>query len=185
MKQLLLTTFTLLSLNAFTQTYAKVYIWNVAPDTVYRGDSVDVDFKFDPPVVSPFADSTFMQFDDGTASALPKIWIDKWSNLYNYPRSYAGTPDSTYRVRIKVPITALPGVCKIIGRGGSYSQPFYVKSQVTTGIKTHTNSDARVIETRYFNLLGEEITNPTSGQKFIKTNFYEDDSFSSKLIMML
>ena len=171
-----------LSFSAYSQNYAKVYIWKVSPDTAYQGDTITVDFKFEEPVVQPSIDTTFMQLMNAVG-AFSYVWKDKWQNLYSYPRSYTGTPDSTYRVKIKVPVATLPGDCRIYGRGGSFL-PFYTKARTATAIKINRSVND-IIEVRYFSLSGAELSEPVAGQKVIRVNFYNDGAFESKLIMVL
>lgn len=182
MKRLLLVTLTLLSLSAFSQNYAKVYIWEVAPDSAYQGDTITVGFKFEEPVQSPKIDTTFIQLYDNSSST-PFVWKDKWQNLYSYPKKEVGFQDSIYLVKIVVPVTTRPGDCRVYGRGGSYL-PLYVKTRTATSIKTN-KSELKIKSVRYFSLSGAELSEPVVGQKMIKVEVYEDDSFSSNLIMML
>jgi hypothetical protein len=134
MKRLLLVTLTLITFSAFSQNYAKVYIWEVSPDTVYQGDTITVGFKFDEPVQNPKLDTTFMQILDGSGRT-PFVWKDTWQNLYSYPKKEVGFQDSIYIVKIVVTITTQAGDCRVIGRGGSYL-PLYVKAKTATSIKT-------------------------------------------------
>lgn len=181
MKKLLLAALTLFTFSAYSQTYAKIYIWKISPDTVFAGDSVTVDFKFEEPQQNPKADTTSMQIYYGPGYT-PFIWMDKWQNIYNYPKKEVGFQDSVYLVKLRIPTNTTPGDCRIYGRGGDYL-PFYVKARTTAVILNKTV--VKVKETRYYNLLGAELPEALPGVRVIRVTIYEDGSYSSSLVMML
>ena len=181
MKRLLLAALILFTFSAYSQTYAKIYIWKISPDTVFAGDSITVDFKFDEPQQNPKIDTTFMQVYYGSGFT-SYIWKDKWQNIYNYPKKEVGFQDSVYQVRVRIPTNTMVGDCRIYGRGGSYL-PFYVKARTTAVILNKTV--VKVKETRYYNLLGAELPEALPGVRVIRVIIYEDGSSSSSLVMML
>lgn len=182
MKRLLLVALTLISISAQSQTWAKVYIWKVTPDTAFLGDTVTVDFKFDEPLQNPKIDTTFMQFMDAVG-AFTYVWKDKWQNIYSYPKKEVGFQDSVYQVKVRVPLTLRPGDCRVYGRGGSF-QNVYTKVKTATAVLLN-RSEQKVKETRYYNLLGAELPEAVTGVRLIRVTVYEDGSTESKLIVML
>jgi len=181
MKNLLFIAAVLLSLSSYSQTWARVYIWKISPDTVFAGDSVTVDIKFDEPQQNPKIDTTFMQVYYGSGFTA-YIWKDKWQNIYNYPKREVGFQDSVYQVRVRIPTNTMAGDCRIYGRGGDYL-PFYVKARTTAVLLNKTV--VKVKETRYYSLLGAELPEAVPGVRMIRVTIYEDGSYSSSLVMVL
>lgn len=146
-------------------------------DTFYAGDSIIMDFKWKKPTVTPIVDSSRLYFTSFKNSILIPIWEDKWQALKDFPVVDRIGADSIQRIRLKLPNNIDTGNAFFVVTFTNY--PIYIKSRVATAIKTYTK-ESKIIATRYFDILGNELSVPKSNMIIIKVDTYEDGSFTSK-----
>lgn len=182
MKKILFVLLVAFSVSSYSQQrYAIIRIKSITPDTLYAGDSVVINFVWSPPTVAPFIDSSYFNLFDNlfAGGGYKTLWSGKWQELANFPK----INDSVQQIRLKIPSNADTGHAMIFLDNKQY--PLYIKYKTATSIKYNT-SEGKIIETRYFNLKGEEFTLPVYNEVFIKIDIFEDGSFRSrKLITVL
>lgn len=108
--------------------------------------------------------------------------------FYPYVFNLPANPDNSRRVHFTMPDTAL-GRNFIINVNLAPSIYYGIFNytpaiEVPTSIRNNkTPQNIPVKEIRYYNLLGAEIPEPSG--KYIRKTVYEDDSFSSQLMMVI
>jgi len=187
MKNLLLATFALFSFAAYSQSHdynAVLYFASKTPiDTVYTGDSINIYYSIDI--------ATFKPEQRAIIQLIPN-WFANQSNPYSpkftlYSDTSAGykarydASKGFYFVKVLIPANADTGTARIlqpIYNGSLFSIYIKKRTSIPTGIINHKN-EGKIIDTRYFDLGGAELTAPVPNQLIIKVDMYEDGSFKS------
>lgn len=180
MRNFIIVALLLASMNTRAQKFATIYIWDIRPDTAYLGDSIDIDFKFVPPNQTPEVPYATMQLADANLK-LYMLWNDDWRKLYNFPKYPVGVGnDSVYRMRVKIPVEAKAGACRIYAHGGD-NMSFTVLDRVATSVKNHVGE--KPVSHRYFDLWGRELEEAPAGAMFIRMDVYAGGDFTSRLVI--
>lgn len=162
------------------QTYAVVSVGYVDPSTVYPGDSIDVFFKWSPPVDDPNNPTSSFWIQDTTGS-LVRIWSGAWATFNSLP-SYNISGSMYYKIRLGIPVATPPGSAKISGSGSSAYVWITVLSRVTW--VSNNVSQVKRSET-LVDYQGREILDPEPGRPYIRVITYQDGSWESKRMIKI
>lgn len=158
------------------QSPPSVHIWRVTPDTVCAGDTIKIDFKFDPPtpVTSTQTNSAIY-----IVPPTQTVFIGNYNQFYSMPKETfypLGQGDSCYYMKVQVPASLPPGLRQVKGSGGNQDYAtFYIKNCSPTNTTTppvgieelslypetpiYRNMMGNIIEKRYNELIIEQVGN--------------------------
>lgn len=162
----------LATLTSKGQTYATVSVGYVNPSSVYPGDSIDVFFKWSPPVNDPANPASSFWIQD-TSGSLVRIWSGAWATFNSFP-VYTISGNTYYKIRLGIPTSTPPGSAKIYGSGSSEYVWISVLSRVTS---VRNNVSQVKISVTLVDLQGREIQEPDPGIPYIRITTYQDGSW--------
>ena len=173
MKKIAIVIFTLLSFLGKSQ-FTLINIWEIQKDTINLGESVWIGFK-EQDCGSTGCPNVDIYLDSPSIVSIPSIWDHNESYIHSLSTYTNSTGNTLYKDYITIPTSSTPGINRLLtsanGTPGGYV--IYINNQID-GIKKYNNNNP--IKIYYKSILGEDITNFSSGIIYIRYSEYQDKS---------
>jgi hypothetical protein len=145
--------------------FPTINIWRVLPQNACPGDTLRVNFKFNPPSQGTLTNSYFII---KSASTYSTAWQGNWNTFYSLPKetwSPLAWNDSCYLIKLVVPFGLTACSCASVQSTGDYLG-FTLNGCATHIIEQSVNSESNAI---YYDLFGNTI-DPRPNELIIQQN---------------